>query len=392
MTQHADLDFFRYDDVLSEETRDLQLRVRSWVADRFMPHVRACWNRHDFPMELLEEMGTLGCFGTTVDGYGCPGLDNVAYGVVMRELERGDSGLRTMASVQGALAMNSILFFGSEAQKQQWLPSMAAGKTLGCFGLTEPGFGSNPGGLMTTAVRDGEGWRLNGTKMWIGNADVSELAIVWAKVDGDAARDIRGFIVPLDRDGIDITLIENKMSLRIGRTATIDFENVALEAGDLLPESSGLGSPLQCLDRARFGIAWGVLGAAEACLSEAIAYVKVREVFDKPLASYQLVQDKLAGMLTRLTECTGTAFRLAALKDRGELTSEQVSMAKYANVEAAQGIARTCREMLGGVGILDDFVAFRHMANLESVATYEGTRDIHRLVLGRHLTGVQAFR
>ena len=392
MTQQVDLDLFRYDDLLSEETRILQRRVRSWVTERFMPHATACWNRHDFPMELVEEMGSLGCFGTTIEGYGCLGLDNVAYGVVMRELERGDSGLRTMASVQGALAMNSILFFGSERQKKHWLPPMATGKTLGCFGLTEPGFGSNPGGITTKAVRDGDGWRLTGTKTWIGNADVSEIAIVWAKVDGDAPRDIRGFIVPLNREGIAVTLIENKMSLRIGRTSKIVFENVLLEAGDLLPESSGLGSPLKCLDRARFGIAWGVLGAAEACLSEAIAYVKEREVFDKPLASYQLVQDKLAGMLTRLTECTGTAFRLAALKDRGELTSEQISMAKYANVEAAQGVARTCREMLGGVGILDDFVAFRHMANLESVATYEGTRDIHRLVLGRHLTGVQAFR
>ena len=392
MATHADLDFFRYDDVLSKEDRVLQQRVRTWVAERFMPHATECWNRHDFPMELFEEMGELGCFGSTIGGYGCPGLSNLAYGLVMRELERGDSGLRTMASVQGALAMNAILFFGSEPQREEWLPRMAQGKTVGCFALTEPGFGSNPGGLTTTAVREGSGWRLTGEKMWIGNADVSHLAIVWAKVDSEDSRDIRGFIVPMDREGINVTLIENKMSLRIGRTSRISLKNVLVSEAELLPESQGLGSPLQCLDRARYGIAWGVLGAAEACLSEVVAYVKEREVFDKPLASYQLVQDKLAGMLTRLTECTGTAFRLADLKDRDELTSEQISLGKYANVEAAQHIARTCRELLGGVGILDDHVAFRHMANLESVATYEGTRDIHRLVLGRYLTGMQAFR
>jgi glutaryl-CoA dehydrogenase len=228
--------------------------------------------------------------------------------------------------------------------------------------------------------------------MWIGNADVADMAIVWAKCGGDAAQDIRGFIVPMDREGVRVSLIENKMSLRIARTSHIAFDGVQLAEEDLLKDSGGLRSPLKCLDQARYGIAWGVLGAAEACLAEVLAYVSEREVFDKPLASYQLVQDKLAGMLTRLTECTGSCVRLAELKDAGTATSEQISMAKYSSVEMAQQTARTCRELLGAVGILDDFVAFRHMANLESVATYEGTRDIHRLVLGRHLTGVQAFR
>ena len=246
--------------------------------------------------------------------------------------------------------------------------------------------------MLTRARSDGDGWILDGEKMWIGNADVAQMAIIWAKVGGESARDIRGFIVPMDRDGVSASLIENKMSLRISRTARISLQDVRVSTQDILPESNGLRSPLMCLDQARYGIAWGALGAAEACLEEAIDYVGTREVFQKPLASYQLVQDKLAGMLTQLVASTGTAFRLAELKDAGEVTGEQISLAKYANVQMAQETARTCRELLGGVGILDTHCAMRHMLNLESVATYEGTRDIHRLVLGRSLTGIQAFR
>jgi alkylation response protein AidB-like acyl-CoA dehydrogenase len=392
MDMKRQLDFYAYDDALTPEECALRDRVRAWVAERFMPRVQEAWEAHDFPMDLVPEMAELGCFGATIEGYGCPGLSNRAYGVVMRELERGDSGLRTMASVQGALAMNAVRFFGSEEQRAHWLPPMAKGEVLGCFGLTEPGFGSDPGGMTTQAVRDGDGWVLNGEKMWIGNADVSQMAIIWAKVDGESPRDVRGFIVPMDRAGVSTSLIENKMSLRIARTARITLENVRVNKDDLLPESNGLGSALTCLDQARYGIAWGALGAAEACLEEVRDYVGTREVFQKPLASYQLVQDKLAGMLTRLVQSTGTAFRLAELKDAGEVSGEQISLAKYANVEMAQETARTSRELLGGVGILDSFCAFRHMVNLESVATYEGTRDIHRLVLGRWLTGIQAFR
>ena len=398
MSQTNELDFYGYDQQLTDAERSLQARVRAWVAERFMPRVTDCWSAHDFPMDLVREMGELGCFGATIDGYGCPGLSSRAYGLVMRELERGDSGLRTMASVQGALAMNAISFYGSESQCERWLPVMAKGESLGCFGLTEPTHGSNPGGMLSTATRHGDGWLLNGEKMWIGNADVADTAIIWAKrddlegIDSESSRAISGFLVPTDRAGFSASLIENKMSLRVARTSRISMKNVEVGEDDLLPGASGLSGPLRCLDQARYGIAWGVLGAAEACLAEALEYVGNREVFDRPLASYQLVQDKLAGILTRLVECTGTAHRLAELKDAGEVTGEQISLAKYANVEMAQEAARTCRELLGGVGILDEHASFRHMANLESVATYEGTRDIHRLVLGRWLTGEQAFR
>ena len=398
MNTPPDFDLYQYDHRLSDEERALQVRVREWVDTRFLPRVPACWEAHDFPMDLVREMGELGCFGATIDGYGCPGLSSRAYGLVMRELERGDSGLRTMASVQGALAMNAVRFFGDERQCEHWLPSMARGEVLGCFGLTEPTHGSNPGGMLTTARRDGEGWILDGEKMWIGNADVSQMAVIWAKRDGldgidpTSPRAISGFIVPTDSEGFDATLIENKMSLRVARTSRISLREVRVGPEHLLAGADGLRGPLTCLDQARYGIAWGALGAAEACLAEALQHVAGREVFGRSLAAFQLVQDKLAGVLTRLVECTGTAYRLAELKDDGTATGEQISLAKYANVEMAQEAARTCRELLGGIGILDDHVSMRHMINLESVATYEGTRDIHRLVLGRWLTGVQAFQ
>ncbi|MCH2160926.1 MAG: acyl-CoA dehydrogenase family protein [Phycisphaerales bacterium] len=398
MAHRRDFDFYRFDEELHDEERALQARVREWVATRFMPRVPACWEAHDFPMDLVPEMGELGCFGATIDGYGCPGLSSRAYGLVMRELERGDSGLRTMASVQGALAMNAIRFFGDESQRERWLPPMAGGEVLGCFGLTEPTHGSNPGGMLTTARRDGDGWILDGEKMWIGNADVSQVAVIWAKrddlegVDPSSPRAIAGFLVPTDLDGFEASLIENKMSLRIARTSRISLRGVRVSGEHLLAGADGLRGPLTCLDQARYGIAWGALGAAEACLAEALEHVVGREVFGQALASFQLVQDKLAGVLSRLVECTATTFRLAELKDAAAVSGEQISLAKYSNVEMAQEAARTCRELLGGVGILDDHAALRHMINLESVATYEGTRDIHRLVLGRWLTGIQAFQ
>ena len=388
------VDLFALDETLDSAEREIRDKVRGWVTDRFIPRVQGFWRDGDLPAELSMELGALGCFGSSIEGYGCPGLGARAYGIIMRELERGDSGLRTFASVQGALAMNAIAFFGTEEQKQALLPGLAEGKTLGCFALTEPGFGSNPGGLQCRAVSDGSDWVISGEKKWIGNADIADFAIVWGKVDdSDRARSIRAFVVPTKSSGFTAKIIPNKLSLRCARTAEIQLDGVRIPQDAILPGTEvGLRSALTCLDQARYGIAWGVLGAAEACLAEVRAYVAEREVFERQLASYQLVQDKLAGMLTRLTQAQLTAFRLAELKDCGEATGEQISLAKYANVEAAQEIARTARDLLGGVGILDDFASMRHMCNLESVATYEGTRDVHRLVLGRWLTGIQAFR
>lgn len=396
MTLPQDLDLYRFDDLLTEEERVLRDRVRGFVRDRFMPVVNDCWDRHDFPTELVREMGEIGCFGATIEGWGCPGLSARANGVIMRELERGDSGLRTMASVQSSLAMNAIRFFGSDAQRDHWLPSMRSGEALGCFGLTEPGHGSNPGGMTTVARRDGEGWKLGGGKMWIGNADIADVAIIWAKTEGldvdpESSKAIRGFLVPTDRPGFQAELIRNKYSLRVGRTSRISLEDVPVTEDDLLPESGGLRSPLSCLDQARFGIAWGVIGAAEACLEDVVRHAGGREVFGKTLDHYQLTQDKMSECWIRIVQMQAIAHRLADLKAGGDGTGPQVSLAKTSACESAQIVARICRDLLGGVGILDDHCVMRHMINLESVATYEGTRDIHRLVLGRELTGVSAF-
>ncbi|MCP4834459.1 MAG: acyl-CoA dehydrogenase [Phycisphaera sp.] len=394
--QNPDLDLYRFDDRLSPEDRQLRDRVREFVDGRFLPVVNEYWDRHDFPVELVREMGEIGCFGATIDGWGCPGLTPRTNGVIMRELERGDSGLRTMASVQSSLAMNAVLYFGSDAQKDHWLPRMRSGESLGCFGLTEPGFGSNPGGMITTARRVDGGWSLSGGKMWIGNADVADVAIIWAKTEGlddepDSSRSIRGFLVPTDRPGFKAELIRNKYSLRVARTSRIELENVPLTDDDLLPESGGLRSPLTCLDQARFGIAWGVIGAAEACLQDVVKHAGVREVFGKTLDHYQLTQDKMSECWIRIVQMQAIADRLADLKAEGDGSGPQVSLAKTSACESAQIVARLCRDLLGGVGILDEHCVMRHMINLESVATYEGTRDIHRLVLGRELTGASAF-
>ena len=397
MTADApDLDLYRFDDRLTEEERGYRDRVRRLVDDRFLPLVNEYWDRHDFPVELVREMGEIGCFGATIDGWGCPGLSPRANGVIMRELERGDSGLRTMASVQSSLAMNAVKFFGSDAQRDHWLPLMRTGEALGCFGLTEPGFGSNPGGMVTTARRDGAGWKLSGGKMWIGNADIADVAIIWAKAEGvdedpERSRAIRGFLVPTDRPGFKAELIKNKYSLRVARTSRVHLEDVPLTEDDLLPGSGGLRSPLTCLDQARFGIAWGVVGAAEACLQDVVRHAGGREIFGKTLDHYQLTQDKMSECWIRIVQMQAIADRLAELKADGHGTGPQVSLAKTSACESAQIVARICRDLLGGVGILDEHCVMRHMINLESVATYEGTRDIHRLVLGRELTGVSAF-
>ena len=390
-------DLFQLDDLLSAEDRALRQRVREWVETHYLPHI-GDWNeRAEFPLPLALQIARFGAFGGNITGYGCAGLSPLQYGLVMQELERGDTGLRTLASVQGALAMNAIHLFGSEGQKQRWLPAMSRGEKLGCFGLTEPDFGSNPAGMTTTATKTDRGYVLNGRKMWIGLATHADVAVVWAKVAGlpgidpTSPKAIRGFLVEKGTPGFTPTLIEQKLSMRAALTCRIEFTDCPLPEEALLPASNGLKSPLLCLNHARYGIAWGVLGAAAACYDEARQHALRRIQFGRPLAAFQLVQRKLALMATELTKAQLMAFRLAQLKANGHATHVQISMAKRNNVETALEIARTAREMLGGIGILGEHQSFRHMNNLESVKTYEGTDDMHLLILGEHLTGIQAF-
>lgn len=395
--EFAGVDLFALDEFLSPADRELRTRVRNWVQSRFLPIVAKHFEQATFPLAVAKEIVAFGAFGGNITGYGCAGLSPLQYGLIMQELERGDSGLRTFASVQGALAMNAIHMFGSEAQKQKWLPPMARAEKLGCFGLTEPDFGSNPAGMVTTAKKTDAGYLLNGKKMWIGLGTIADVAIVWAKVDGEPGVDpqsaaaIRGFLVEKGAPGFRAELIEGKYSLRAANTSRLEFTDCPIPAENLLPASQGLRSPLLCLNHARYGIAWGALGAAMACYEEARTYAAKRIQFGKPLASFQLVQRKLALMLTELTKAQLVVWRLAQLKERGTATHVQISLAKRNNVETALEIARTTRDLLGGVGILDQYQCFRHMANLESVKTYEGTEDMHLLILGEHITGLAAF-
>lgn len=397
MTEFQASDFYQLDELLSDEDRALRDGVRGWVQDRFLPLVQRYNRAGTFPLELVPELGQLGLLGAQIHGYGCPGRSPLAYGLAMQELERGDTGLRTMASVQGALAMQAIFAFGSEEQKQHWLPAMARGEKLGCFGLTEPDHGSDPGGLVTRATRTAGGYRLNGRKMWIGNGVIADAAIVWAKLAGEPGLDadspdaIRGFLVPRGTPGFTASEIEGKLSLRVGITCRLEFADCDVPADALLPLSGGLRSPLACLNHARYGIAWGVIGAAMACFDEARRYALSRQQFGRPIGGFQLVQKKLAEMLKELTKAQLLVHRLAQLKAAGKATPQQISLAKMNNVQMALHIARTAREILGGVGILDDYQCFRHMANLESVYTYEGTHDIHLLILGQKITGLAAF-
>ena len=390
-------DFLQLDELLTSEERQIRDRVRAWVDERFLPVVVQHYRDGTFPMELAPELGQLGVFGPTISGYGCRGLGNVAAGLIMQELERGDSGLRTFASVQGSLAMMAIHLFGSEGQKQRWLPEMAQGTKLGAFALTEPEFGSNPAGLCCRARRTGDGYVLDGAKKWIGNAPIADVVVVWAKVEGEPDVDaqsqsaIRGFLVEKGTRGFHPKLIEGKLSLRVGLTAEIEFAECAVPASALLPESRGLRSPLECLNHARFGIAWGAIGAAIACYDEARQYALRRQQFGRAIASFQLVQAKLVGMLTEITKAQLLAFRVAQLKDAGAAKHYHISMAKMNNVAMALDTARTARDMLGAVGILDSRACMRHMCNLESVKTYEGTEDIHTLILGQQITGLSAF-
>jgi glutaryl-CoA dehydrogenase len=397
MNPFAAVDFYDLDDLLSEQDKQIRQSVREWVSLRFLPIVRQHYAAGTFPMELVGEMAALHCFGANIKGYGCAGLSNLQYGLIMQELERGDSGLRTFASVHGALAMNAIHMLGSEEQKTQWLPRLARAEQLACFALTEPDFGSNPAGMRSTARRTSEGYILSGNKMWIGNGTVADVAIVWAKVDGEIGVDpgspaaIRGFLVEKGTPGLRADVIEGKLSLRAAVTCRLYFENCRLPHSALLPKSGGLKSPLMCLNHARYGIAWGAIGAAMACFDEAREYALKRIQFGKPIAAFQLTQRKLAIMLSELTKAQLVAFRLAQLKDSGKATPAQISLAKRNNVAAAIEIARTARDILGGVGILDDYQSLRHMCNLESVKTYEGTDDMHLLILGEKITGIPAF-
>src|SRR5437868_4208476 len=387
------LDFFNIDSQLSEDERAVRDSVRHFVDDRVLPIIGKCYVDGRFPKELVPEMAELGVLGANLpEEYGCAGLNNVAYGLIMQELERGDSGVRSFASVQGALVMYPIFAFGSDEQKRRWLPRMAAGEVIGCFGLTEPDYGSNPGGMITVAKETKDGWMLNGAKMWITNGSTAQAAIVWAKTGKlEDVNSIRGFIVPTDTNGFSAKDQKGKLSLRASDTSELVLQDVRVPKDALLPKSGGLKSPLMCLTQARYGIAWGAIGAAMACYDEAVSYSKARIMFDKPIGGFQLQQARLAEMLTEITKAQLLCLQLGRLKDQGTMTPEQVSLAKRNNVDIATDIAREARRLLGANGILAEYQSMRHMANLESVYTYEGTHDVHTLVLGQAITGLNAF-
>ncbi|MEW9549707.1 acyl-CoA dehydrogenase family protein [Nonomuraea sp. NPDC050783] len=382
-------DLLRLDDQLDADQRLIRDTVRSFVSDRVLPHVGDWFEEAVFPArELAPELGALGLLGMHLRGYGCAGTDAVSYGVACRELEAGDSGLRSFVSVQGSLAMFPIWRYGSDEQKEEWLPRMSAGEAIGCFGLTEPDHGSDPANMRTYAKKDGSDWILNGSKMWITNGSIADVAVVWAQTD----EGIRGFVVPTSTPGFSAPEIHRKLSLRASVTSSLYFDDVRLPASAALPEVVGLKGPLSCLSEARFGIVWGVVGAARACLESAVEYARTRVQFDKPIGAFQLTQEKLAWMYVGLAQAQLTALHLGRLKDAGDLEPRQISFGKLANVRAALDIARQARSVLGGNGITLEYPVIRHMNNLESVLTYEGTQEIHTLVLGEALTGLAAYR
>ena len=388
-------DFFNIDSQLSDEEKAVRDSVRRFVDEKVLPIIGNAYVEGRFPRELIPEMAELGVLGANLpEEYGCAGLNNVAYGLIMQELERGDSGIRSFASVQGALAMYPIYAFGSEEQKKKYLPDMAAGKVIGCFGLTEPDYGSNPSGMITMAREQKDGsWILNGAKMWITNGSQAHISVVWAKTNGDASdKSIRGFIVPTDSKGFKAKDQKGKLSLRASDTSELVFDEVHLPKDAILPKSGGLKSPLMCLTQARYGISWGAIGAAIACYEEALSYAGNRVMFDRPIGGFQIQQVRLADMLTEITKAQLVSLHLGRLKDAGTFTPQQVSLAKRNNVSMATDIAREARRLLGAVGILAEYSAMRHMANLESVYTYEGTHDVHSLILGQAVTGMNAFK
>jgi glutaryl-CoA dehydrogenase len=382
------VDFLHLDELLAPEELLARDTVREFVSKEFLPRLREHVRRDgSFPMELVPRLAELGLFGANLQGYGCAGMSNVAYGLVMQELERGDSGLRSFASVQGGLVMYPIHAYGSEAQRARWLPELAAGRAIGCFGLTEPDFGSHVAGMRTRGERRGDAWVLNGTKRWITNGSIADVAVIWAHT----AEGVRGFLVESGRPGFEARDIHGKMSLRASITSELFLHDVEVPEACRLPGAVGLKAPLSCLTQARYGIAWGAIGAAMACYDEALRYAKERVVDGGPLAGKQLAQEKLVFMLTEITKAQLVAWRVGRLKDDGRLRHEMVSLAKRNNVDVALRIARAARDLLGANGIVDDYCAMRHMVNLETVRTYEGTHDVHTLILGEHVTGLRAI-
>ena len=384
-------DFLSLDAGFSEDELLVRRTAREFVEDNIIPIIEDCFRDGRFPRELVPEMGKLGFFGANLEGYGCAGMSNVEYGLVTQELERGDSGLRSFVSVQSALVMYPIYTFGSEEQKNTWLPALAKGEKLGCFGLTEPGFGSNPGGMTTTARKSGGGYILNGEKMWITSGSIADVAVIWAKAE-DEQNTVRGFLVETDRPGFRAPDVHGKWSLRASVTSGLVLEDVHIPAANLLPGTGGLKSPLMCLNQARYGISWGAIGAAMACYDTALQYAKARKQFHgQPIASHQLIQEKLVWMASEISKAQLLSLHVGRLKDTGKVGHQHISMAKRNNVWMALETARMARDILGANGITEDYPIMRHMMNLESVKTYEGTHDIHGLILGQHLTGIAAY-
>ncbi len=388
MEKFRGVDYYGLDELLTEEQRMMRDAVRDWVEAKFLPQVIQHHRDGTFPMELATELGEMGVFGATLKGYGCAGLDNVAYGLIMQELERGDSGLRSFASVQSGLVMYPIYSYGSDAQKDRWLPRLQSGAALGCFGLTEPDYGSDPGGMKTRALRQGDEYVLNGTKLWITNGSVADVAVVWAKGDDG---EIGGYLVEKGTPGFSTLDIHGKFSMRASITSELSFADCRIPLENKLPKVTGLKGPLSCLGQARYGIAWGAIGAAMSCYDWALQYAQTRIQFSKPIGSFQLVQQKLVWMITEITKAQLLCLRLGQLKDQGAARAQQISMAKMNNVQMALDTARLARDILGAAGIVDEHPVIRHMMNLETVNTYEGTHDIHTLIVGRDITGLDAF-
>jgi glutaryl-CoA dehydrogenase len=381
------LDLFDINSLLSEEEKAVQDSVSRFVKDMVDPVIQECFEKHTFPSELIKPLAELGVLGSSIDGYGCPGMNAIIYGLICKEMEKGDSGMRSFVSVQSSLVMYPIYAFGSEEQKQEWLPKLASAEAIGCFGLTESQGGSDPANMNTHAKKDGDDWVINGSKMWITNGSIADVAIIWAHTDDG----VRGFIVDTDTDGFTANKIENKFSLRASVTSELFFDNMRIPDANVLPGVIGLKGPLSCLTQARYGISWGVIGAAESCLEQLLDYTQSRILFDRALDENQAIQIRLADMQRRIVTSSLLSYRLGQLKDMDQMNPTQVSLAKWNNVRMALDVARDCRDMLGGSGISAEYVPIRHMLNLESVVTYEGTETIHQLAVGRSLTGKNAF-
>ncbi len=389
MAKFPGVDYLLIDSQLNEQEKMVRQTARQFVDERVIPQIRDCFRDGRFPKELIGEMGQLGFFGANLEGYGCAGMNNVEYGLIMQELERGDSGIRSFASVQGALVMYPIYAYGTEEQKQKWLPRLQSGDAIGCFGLTEPGFGSNPAGMLTRARRDGSDWILNGEKTWITNGSIADVAVVWARAEDG----IRGFLIERGAAGFSSSELHGKLSMRASVTASLAFNDCRVSESSMLPGAKGLKGPLGCLTQARYGIGWGVLGAAMDCYETARSYSVLRKQFDdKPIASHQLVQEKLADMITGITTAQLLALHCGRLKDQGKIEPSHISMLKRNNVRVALDCARLSRDLLGANGIMDEYPIMRHLCNLETVKTYEGTDHIHTLVLGERVTGVAAYK